>query len=79
MFWESESGEGACTPRRTVGECDTVARCGAGTFATDTVVVVAAIADLERFVVICSGRMGDNGGESGPEMVGIESSRLRTY
>ena len=72
---DRESGDGACTPRSTVGECDTIARCGAGTF--DTVVVVA-IADLERFVVIWSGRIGDRGGDSGPEIIGIESSRLHT-
>ena len=73
LFCESESGEGAWRPRTTVGECETVARCGAGTFAT---VVVVAIADLERFVVICSGRIGDRGGENGPDVIGIESSRL---
>ena len=77
MFCASESGDGACMPRSTVGECDTVARCGAGTCATVTVVDAAAVADLERFVAICSGRIGESGGESGPGLRTIESSRLR--
>lgn len=76
LFCESDSGEGACTPRSTVGECDTVARCGAGTSAGG--IVVVAVADLDRFVAICSGRIGDRGGESGAddENVVAASSRL---
>ena len=54
LFCESESGEGACTARTTEDACETVARCGAATFAGGTVVVVA-IADFERLVVICKG------------------------
>ena len=77
LFCESESGEGACMPRSTVGECETVARCGAGTFAGG--IVVVAVADLDRFVAICSGRIGESGGESGDELEDIAaaaSSRL---
>ena len=75
MFWDNESGDGACTLRTTVDECETVARWGAGTFAGE--IVVVAVADLDRFVVICRGRMGERGGERGAgDMVAAASSRL---
>ena len=74
LFCDCDSGEGAWRPRKTVDECETVARCGAGTFAT---VVVVAIADFERFVVICRGRIGDMGGDRGLAMIAAESSRLQ--
>ena len=73
LFCDSDRGDGAWTPRKTVGECETVARCGAGTFAT---VVVVAVADFERLVVICRGRIGDKGDSSFGEKA-AESSRLR--
>ena len=42
-----------------------------------TLAVVVAVADLDRFVVICRGRMGERGGERGAEdMVAAASSRL---
>lgn len=50
LFAERESGDGACTPRTTDDACETVARCGAAICAA--AVVVVAIADLDRFVVI---------------------------
>ena len=72
MSCDRESGDGACTPRSTVGECDTIARCGAGTFAG--AVVVVDIADLERFVEICNGRVGESGEDA---MGAAASSRLQ--
>ena len=68
LFCDNDSGDGACTARTTVDECDTIARCGAGTFAG--AVVVVDIADFERFVVICNGRVG----ESGEDAIGAAAS-----
>lgn len=70
LFCDIDRGEGAWRPRKTVDEWDTVARCGAGTFAT---VVVVAIADFERLVAICRGRIG---GDRGFGEIATESSRL---